>query len=135
VGGGIAMPEHRLDHLKAILGDVKALLDRAMTKLGKVKVRFIHDLKATDYPTDVHFFHLTDTSSSEDMKSLLRDAMANPGQDGTARLCNMRNVRDVEVKLQSTDLQDVHNDYSVLYKFLNRVSSVLEEHNPDYMTE
>lgn len=134
-GSGLTMTEQRIKHLNDILAEIQALLDRAMTKLGKVKVRFIHDLKSTEYPTDIHFFHLTDTSTQDDMQQLLRDAMAAPGEDGIARLCNMRNVRDVEVKLQSNELSDVHKDYSVLYKFLAVVSPVLNLRNPDYMME
>lgn len=134
-GSAMEMPEDRLDHLQEIMNGLKLLLDLAMLKLGKVSVRFIHDLKSTDYPTDVQFFHLTDTSTQEDMSNLIRGAMAKPGKDGVARLCNMRNVRDVEIKLRSTELSDVHHDYAALYDFHQAVLSVLELPNPDYMLE
>lgn len=102
--------------LNDIVGELSHLCDKTMKDFGRVRVRYLHDLKPTDYGTDVHFFHLTDAASKDDMVELLRSSLAKPGPEGITKLVNLSLVRDVEIRLHSTKVSDIHHDYSVVYK-------------------
>lgn len=105
----------RHEFLKEIAGGLSHLCDNMMRDFGRVRVRYLHDLKPTDYGTDVHFFHLTDAASKDDMVELLRSSLAKPGPEGITKLVNLSLVRDVEIRLHSTKVSDIHHDYSVVY--------------------
>lgn len=108
----------------AIMGPIReliALRDAVVTRLGRVRVRYLQDLKPSDYGTDVHFFHLHQQTTPEDFGRLLMDALSSPGEDGASRMVNVALVRDIEVKLNSNTVLDVHRDYAVVHTFVQAV--------------
>lgn len=103
-----------------------ALCDQVIRSLGRVRVRFLQDLKPTDYRSDVHFFHLTEKLTCDEFRDFMRDAVTNPGDDGVTRMVNVGMVRDVEVKLSSQIVSDIHRDYTTIMRFIHTVKNALE---------
>lgn len=112
--------------LSNIADGLSTLCDSALKMLGRVRVRYVHDLKPTDYGTDVHVFHLTDKVSREDMHLLMRDCMAKPGSDGITRVVNLSLVRDIEIRMHSRVVSDVHKDYSFVHNTMTSLRNIVD---------
>lgn len=92
-----------------IVGNLKSKLADAQNKCGKVIVRYLTDFKPSEYPLDVRFFHLAETTVQDEMSSLIRNA-ANSGLT-TTRLVNMATVRDIEIRFESVTVADIVTEF------------------------
>lgn len=83
--------------LNDVITAYEKVVDDVKSNCGKLIVRYVGDLKATEYPMTAKLFHLAETVSQDEMTSLIALAM-NSGQ-AEVDFINLRNVRDIKVKV------------------------------------
>jgi len=105
--------------LDKIARKLKQLAEEVVQENGKVRVRYLGDLKPSDYDLSARMFHLTGTSTGEEFREMLVSAIMD-GKD-EATLVNLRNVRDVKIKVGNSNvpgleknLKEVHHAADVL---------------------
>lgn len=71
------------------------LVDEAIQRTGKVRVRYVGDLKPSEYGLDASFFHLGSNATDEDLKKIVFGKLKEGARSAT--LINLSNVRDIEI--------------------------------------
>jgi hypothetical protein len=79
---------------------------------GRVTVRYVGDLKPTEYPTDVEFFSIASGIEQGEFSRLLREAVIRGG--GKQTLINLSNVRDIVIDAGSSDIRNLGAEVSWL---------------------
>lgn len=79
---------------------------------GRVTVRYVGDLKPTEYTTDVEFFSIASGIEQGEFSRLLREAVIKGG--GKRTLINLSNVRDIVIDVGNADVRNFGSEVSWL---------------------
>lgn len=88
--------------------DMLRLVDEAIRSTGKVKVRYVGDLKESTYGLDARFFHLGPNATDEELKEIVFGKLKTGQKKAT--LINLSNVRDIEVTTGSADVVELEKE-------------------------
>lgn len=100
--------------LSSFAKKLKRLAEEVVQENGKVTVRYLGDLKTFDYDLSTRMFHLTGASTGEEFREMLVDAMM-AGKD-EAVLINLRNVRDVRIKIGNSDVPGLEKNLKEVHR-------------------
>ena len=100
--------------LSSFARKLKRLAEEVVQENGKVTVRYLGDLKPSDYDLSTRMFHLTGTSTGEEFREMIVDAMMD-GKD-EAWLVNLRNVRDVRIKIGNSDVPGLEKNLKEVHR-------------------
>jgi hypothetical protein len=107
-------PRHILQPLVA--SDVASYLEEMVAVVfdhrGRITVRYVGDLKPTEYTTDVEFFAVATGVEQGEFSKLLREAVLSGG--GKRTLINLSNVRDIVIDVGHADARNMGAEVSWL---------------------
>lgn len=102
--------------------NLRDLIEGAMKNEGSLTVRFLGDLKASIYPIDTQFYHLSEsTSDGGDFSKLIQKALLSTSKQDLTFI-NLANVRDVKINVGNHRALNVSDDI----RFLTTFCEVLE---------
>lgn len=109
------------DELLAFSLDYQALAGAVKANCGKLIVRYVGDLKQTEYPLSAKLFHLADTVSQDEMSSLLNRALSS----GEAEIdfINLANVRDIKVKVGHRAVTGIEDELRYADSVINALTA------------
>lgn len=96
------------DELVEVIDAYRTLVKDVKANCGKLIVRYVGDLKATEYPMSARLFHLAETVSQNEMTSLIEMALSS-GQ-AEVEFINLANVRDIKVKVGHRSVVGVEDE-------------------------
>ena len=95
------------------------LCNEALKAVGKVSVRFLGDLKESNYPLSVKFFQAKGDDESDFMGILKKTITEAGGVERKITFVNLANVREVSVDIGNIKIPGLQDDISYMLGFLD----------------
>lgn len=108
--------------MAGLTNELRKMLDLAYKNQGHVTVRYLGDLKASPYPLDVQFFHLSSDVTQNEFSLMLRETIEKASQE-EAVFINLANVRDIKVHVGNQRVIGLNNDLSYLSAFCDALEA------------